>query len=112
MTELELKFAALWDIYHPDIDLYHDYKFLDDRKYRGDFVHPESKVIIEIQGGIWIKGGHSTGRGIQRDCEKFCLAASRGWVVFPLTSEMITEEWIHLICKTIRSLAFETEEYN
>jgi hypothetical protein len=50
------------------------------RKFRGDFVYPPAKVIIEIQGAVWTKGGHSTGTGITRDALKSALALANGWV--------------------------------
>jgi len=49
------------------------------RKFRYDFYLPDANVLIEIQGGIWTKGGHSTGRGILRDMEKINLATTHGY---------------------------------
>lgn len=68
-----------------------DYQFAKDegRKYELDLAWPERKLGVEVQGGIWRKGGHSSGQGISRDCDKMSLAASLGWLVLPVTREMI-----------------------
>lgn len=64
------------------------------RKYRFDMSwgQPDGKnggLLVEIQGGIWKKGGHSTGTGINRDCEKLCLAVLAGWRVLHVTGDQI-----------------------
>lgn len=50
---------------------------------------PSSPVLIEVQGGIWVKGGHSTGTGITRDAEKNNLAVLAGYRTLIVTSEHI-----------------------
>ena len=35
------------------------------------------------------EGAHGRPQGIERDCEKMCLAASMGWIIMPVTSKMI-----------------------
>lgn len=39
------------------------------RMFRADFSH-ESGLLVEVDGGVWTGGRHSTGAGITRDCEK------------------------------------------
>lgn len=57
-----------------------DTVFLTGRKYRGDAVNKKRKIIIEINGGIWMpKGGHNTGFALERDYEKFNLAVLDNW---------------------------------
>lgn len=103
-TELEIQFANLWDSLYPNIDLYTEYRFDTKRKYLFDFANLDAKVAIEIQGGIYQPNqGHNSIAGIKRDCKKFCLAASQGWLVFPLTEDMITEEWLDVIARVINN---------
>jgi hypothetical protein len=75
------------------------------RKFRFDFVWRKKwgydmipGLTVEVQGGTWVKGGHSSGIGIQKDCEKTILAQLEGWKVFPVTSNQIKDrsaiEWI------------------
>ena len=76
----------------PELPLDREVQFDNERRYRFDFCHRGAKVGVEIQGGIWQRGGHSTGKGITRDCKKNHLAITGGWVVFALTDEMIRDE--------------------
>jgi hypothetical protein len=102
MTHLEQQFADLWLFLYPTIDLHSEYRFSPPRRYRWDFCHPESKVAIEIQGGVWMgKSGHSGGTGVLKDYEKLCLAASQGWRVFLLADSMITVEYLGSIARAI-----------
>lgn len=99
-TQLELEFAQLWEDRHSDIDLIFQYPI---EQHKIDFCHPQTKVAIECQGGTWVAGmGHSSGKGIQRDCKKFCTLATLEYLVFPLTCDMITPRWIDAIAQTIR----------
>ena len=73
------------------------------RKFRFDFAWPDLMLLVEVQGGIWTKGGHSTGVGISRDCEKGNLATLLGWRVLHVTSEQIKAgkaiQWIEQAMK-------------
>ena len=101
-SDAEARFAMLWVSEYPDIDLYTEYQF-SKRKFRFDFCCPVSKVAIEIQGGTWTQGGHSTGHGIQSDYQKMNTAQMLGWQVYQLTPEqsLDTETW-RCIAKCIR----------
>jgi len=61
------------------------------RRFRWDFAFPDKKVLIEVQGAIWVKGGHSTGTGISRDAEKLNLATLAGWRTLIVTADMIKD---------------------
>ena len=51
-----------------------EYKFHIVRKWRFDFVighHPlNTKIAIEIEGGVFSHGRHTRGSGYVKDCEK------------------------------------------
>lgn len=66
-----------------------EYRFLKDRRFRFDFAWPSLMLAVEVQGGIWVKGGHSTGTGITRDAKKANLARMHGWTLLIFTPEMI-----------------------
>lgn len=64
------------------------------RKYRFDFyIHGKKRsLLIELQGGTFMrKGGHNTGVGIQRDCEKSNLATLAGYDILHFTTQDVTE---------------------
>lgn len=59
------------------------------RKFRFDFAWPKHGLLLEVQGGTFSTGAHSTGTGISRDCEKLNLAVIAGWRVMHVTCDQI-----------------------
>ena len=57
-------------------------KLVPGRKFRVDFFIPEIRCCVEIEGATWVKGGHSSGTGIVRDCEKLNLLQMNGYMTF------------------------------
>lgn len=55
------------------------------RRYRWDFIVGD--LAIEINGGSWIKSGHSTGTGLQRDYDKAYEALKAGYRPLSLTGK-------------------------
>lgn len=53
--------------------------FAPPRKFRADYCWRHERVIVERNGGLWQKSGHSSGRGIMRDYAKSNLAQIQGW---------------------------------
>jgi hypothetical protein len=87
MSELELLFSAHLD--DAGILYTREYQAVPGRKLRWDFfIAPD--ILVEINGGIWRKCGHSTGKGIQRDYEKINLATLHGFRVFLFSSDDVT----------------------
>jgi len=62
-----------------------EFKFCYNRKWRADFAHPELKILIEYEGGIWNKGRHIRGQGYIKDMEKYNMAQLLGYKVFRYT---------------------------
>jgi len=75
-----------------------EFSAIEGRRYRWDFAWPNQKVLVEVQGAVWVKGGHSTGTGITRDAEKNNLAILAGWKPLIVTADHIKSgkalEWI------------------
>lgn len=87
MTNLEDTLAFQLDAL--SIPYTREYQAIPNRRFRFDFaIEPiaETRLLIEVQGGTWVKSGHSTGTGIQRDCEKHNLAVLAGFRVLAFTS--------------------------
>ena len=101
-SKLEELFEIEWQLKYPNIQLIPQYKVLPKRKFKIDFAHLPSKTGIEIQGGRWIKGGHTSGNGMFTDCEKSLLCAQYGWLIIPIVDKMISEEYIEIIYSVIR----------
>ena len=90
-SSLERKFKLIWQsVNGPSLE--EEYKFHPVRKWRSDFAHIESKVMIEIEGAVWTGGRHTRGAGYIKDCEKYNEAAFNGWAVISLTGSDINQE--------------------
>ncbi len=90
-SELEILFANLCD--EAEFPPYErEYRFHATRKWRLDFAWPDQKIGVELNGGQWIKGGHNTGGGTQRDAEKNNSAQFLGWRVFTLVNNQLLRD--------------------
>lgn len=58
-----------------------EYRFDPVRRWRLDYAWPAYKVAVEVQGGIWVRGKHGRGSGIEKDQEKLNAAQVAGWIV-------------------------------
>lgn len=58
-----------------------EHTFHPERKWRFDFAWLEQKVALEVEGGVWIGGGHNRGKGFAKDIEKYNAATVLGWRV-------------------------------
>jgi hypothetical protein len=57
----------------------YEYAFHPVRKWRFDIAWPTALVYLEVDGGIWISGGHNRGAQILKDWEKRNTASGFGW---------------------------------
>jgi hypothetical protein len=70
-----------------------EYKFHDLRRWRFDYAWPDSKIALEVEGGIWTGGRHTRGKGFIADLEKYNTASSIGWRIFRITpSQLYTQK--------------------
>lgn len=85
-----------------------EYQACPERRFRWDFAWPDLRVLVEVQGGIWRKGGgaHSRPSNIERDVAKAQLAALHGWVVCPVTTDEVRSgEAVKTIARVLRARA-------
>lgn len=66
-----------------------EYRFAPPRRWRIDFAFPDVKLAVEIEGGIWIKGGHTRGSGFMKNVEKYNALALLGWRLLRFTPEQV-----------------------
>ena len=64
--------------------------FAAPRRWRFDFCFPTEKIAVEIEGGIWNGGRHTTGSGFESDLRKYNHASALGWRVFRFSTAMVT----------------------
>ena len=66
-----------------------EFRAIPGRKFRFDFCWEKDRLLVEINGGTYSKGEHSTGTGIARDYEKNNLAQIGGWRVLSFDTKMV-----------------------
>jgi very-short-patch-repair endonuclease len=88
---LEDHFLMLWKHTNGPV-LEREYRFHHERRWRADFAHVEARVLIEVEGGIWVNGRHNRAAGFNADLEKYLAAGLAGWRVFRFGPDQITME--------------------
>lgn len=61
------------------------------RRFRFDFVITGSDLVIEVEGGTWSGGRHTSGVGFRSDCFKYNKALELGYRVLRYTTDMVTK---------------------
>lgn len=64
-----------------------EFKFHPVRKWRFDYAFPEHKIALEVEGGVWTGGRHTSSVGFLNDMEKYNTATLMGWRVFRTTPD-------------------------
>lgn len=85
-----------------------EHKFHPKRKWRFDYAIVEDKIAIEVEGGIWRKGGgaHSRPTNIVRDIEKYNEAVRLGWRLIRVQPEKLNTSYtLNLITDLLKCAA-------
>ena len=69
-----------------------EYAFALPRRYRADFaIAADPILLVEIEGGTWVAGRHSRGKGFAADCEKQALAIIAGYRYMRCTTAQVED---------------------
>ena len=72
------------------IEFEQEFQFHKTRKWRADFYIKNTKLLIEVEGGIWSGGRHTRGKGYLGDMEKYNAATMMGFQVLRFSTEQVT----------------------
>nr|WP_218945140.1 DUF559 domain-containing protein [Acinetobacter sp. YH16051] len=72
------------------IEFEQEFQFHSTRKWRADFYIKNTKLLIEVEGGIWSGGRHTRGNGYLGDMEKYNAATMMGFQVLRFSTEQVT----------------------
>ncbi|MBD5240507.1 MAG: hypothetical protein HDS59_00240 [Barnesiella sp.] len=79
-----------------------EFKFHPIRKWRFDYAIPAHKIAIEVEGGVWTGGRHTSPKGFLGDMEKYNTATLMGWRVFrTIPDELCTNATLQLLREAI-----------
>ena len=66
-----------------------EHRFDPIRRWRFDFAWPARMLALEVEGGTYSGGRHTTGAGFEKDAEKYAEAAISGWTVLRVTGKQV-----------------------
>lgn len=109
-TDGELNFLGVWYNYAPKdlrYALVQQFEYVPGRKFKADFAHPASHVLIEYQGGVTNRRAHGSVTGILRDIQRLNFASENGWFMFRVWAGMLEDyeaaaEFVAQVVRTIR----------
>lgn len=62
------------------------------RRFSCDLVWLEARLVVEVQGGVWLRrGGHTGGQAQIDDMEKLNLVQLEGYRVLQVTPQQVTD---------------------
>jgi hypothetical protein len=64
-------------------------KFHPTRKWRFDYAWQDAKVFLEVEGGSWMGGRHTSPKGFARDMAKYNRASCLGWKRLSCTPQQL-----------------------
>ncbi|MCZ4284566.1 hypothetical protein O4H29_06925 [Marinobacter salarius] len=59
------------------------------KDWRFDFAWPSLALAVEVEGGAWVGGRHTRGKGFLEDLRKYQAAQRMGWTVYRTAGELI-----------------------
>jgi len=86
-SEGEAKLAS--DLKALKIGFIQEFYFHPERQWRADFHILETKILVEVEGGIWTGGRHTRGKGFIHDMEKYNAATVLGYQVLRFSTEQV-----------------------
>lgn len=81
-----------------------EFRFHPIRRWRADYAILKYKILLEVEGGIYIGGRHTRGVGFKNDMDKYNSATSMGYSVLRVTpSDLLKTSTLDLIKETIKN---------
>jgi very-short-patch-repair endonuclease len=91
MTDKSILFLNAWKMLAPEyFPPEAEFRFAPPRKWRADWGFPEYHVLVEVDGGVWLK--HGGRHGTDQDRDKLNHAAALGYRVLRFSPEMLERD--------------------
>lgn len=76
------------------------------RKWRVDWCFMNEKIVVEVEGGVFVQGRHSRGAGMLKDMEKYNTLACLGYRLLRVTPTQVANgEALNWVDRIIRKVA-------
>ena len=80
-----------------------EFKFCASRKFRIDYSWIDVKLALEIEGGAWIGGRHTRGKGFINDMVKYNLLTEMGWCLLRYIPNKVDYDQISRVYHNLKS---------
>lgn len=88
-----------------------EYKFHPTRRWRFDYAIPNHKIALEVEGGVWTGGRHTSPKGFLGDVEKYNTATLMGWrVLRTIPDELHTNATLQMLRTAMQTSAATLNE--
>ena len=68
-----------------------EFRFDPTRRWRADLAWPDLRLLVEVEGGTFVRGRHSRPVGMRTDAMKYNAALLLGFRVLRVTSDMVKD---------------------
>ena len=65
------------------------YQPVEDRRWKVDFAWPMLGIIVEVEGGVYMRGYHNFGEAMENDMRKYNRLKSEGWQIYQFSTGMV-----------------------
>jgi hypothetical protein len=94
--------AVAWFAAH-GLEAVAEFRFDEKRRWRSDFYFAPD-ILLEVEGGVWSGGRHTSPKGFLKDMEKYNRAAVLGYRILRTTpDEVCMQETIDMVKAAIKS---------
>lgn len=80
-----------------------EFKFCEARDWRNDYLHEPTRIIIELDGGVFNGGRHVRPQGFIEDCVKLNMATMHGYGVIRIPTGFATDNYLSQIIKFLQN---------
>ena len=85
-----------------------EHRFAPPRRWRFDRAWVPYRVAVELEGGVWTGGRHTTGAGFLGDIEKYNAAALAGWMVLRYAADDLRRDPAHVVAEVLAALTMRS----
>lgn len=73
-------------------------RFHPTRRWRFDYAIPDYKIAVEVEGGVWTGGRHTSPKGFLSDIEKYNTATVMGWrILRTVPDELVSAKLLMML---------------
>jgi len=86
------------------VDCVTEFRFHPIRRWKADYAILEHKILLEVEGAVWVQGRHTRGSGFVKDMLKYNTATSMGYSVLRVVpKDLLGAGTLDLIKETIKN---------